>query len=158
MTVEKKKPATERKTKKKTAKKATKRTKTAAQVEHSKKAKALAKYVEFGTVAAACRAVGIGRTTWYYWRTHDKEFDIAVQEAEETVADDLEQAAIARARQGKSDTLMIFLLKGLRPEKYKDRRELDVTHHDDPAETLEKAHERARERARKERTDPSTIH
>lgn len=124
------------------------RTKSTEQVEHQKKGAALKAYVEFGTVTAACRAVGIGRTTWYYWRTHDKEFDIAVREAEEEVADDLEQEAIKRAKEGKSDTLMIFLLKGLRPERYKDRRELDVTHHDDPAETLEKAHKRARERAR----------
>lgn len=145
----------ERKTKKKTRKK----TDSAQRIQHQKKARALKHYVEFGTVTAACRAAGIDRTTWYWWRTHDKDFDIAVKEAEEAVADDLEQEAINRAKEGKSDTLLIFLLKGLRPEKYKERRELDVTHHDDPAETLEKAHQRARERARKGKdADPGTVH
>lgn len=122
--------------------------KKAGHMEHQKKAKALEHFIEFGTVMAACRAVGISRTTWYRWRTEDKQFDIGVQEAQEAVADDLEQEAIKRAKDGKSDTLLIFLLKGLRPEKYREHRELAVMRHVDPARTLEEAHRRAGEKAR----------
>lgn len=95
-----------------------------------------------GNVARACEAVNIGRTAAYEWRKDDEEFSKAWDEAVEAGLDELEQEARRRAFEGTeepvfykgsecgyvrkySDTLMIFLLKGGRPEKYKDRVEQD---------------------------------
>lgn len=70
-------------------------------------------------MTAACRAAGIGRTTWYDWVNEDPEFARALAHAEEEAADSLEAAARQRALNG-SDVMTIFLLKGLRPEKFRD--------------------------------------
>ena len=59
---------------------------------------------------------------WYEWTSKDPEFKAQANEAKESVVDDLEQEAIKRAKDG-SDTLLMFLLKGNKPEKYKERRE-----------------------------------
>ena len=83
-------------------------------------------YREYGTVSAACLAADIGRSTWYRWKKEDAEFAEAVAEAEEDVADSLEKEAIRRAKES-SDTLLIFLLKGHKPEKYKDRVHQDIS-------------------------------
>jgi hypothetical protein len=94
-----------------------------------------------GNVARACRAEGIARQTAYDWKESDREFAQKWKDAVEEGTDDLEQEARRRALTGLqktifykgepigtereySDTLMIFLLKGNRPEKYKDRHEL----------------------------------
>jgi hypothetical protein len=93
-----------------------------------------------GNVARACKAEGIGRSTAYEWRDEDKEFAKRWDEAVDAGTDELEQEARRRAFKGTlkpvfykgskigsireySDTLMIFLLKGNRPEKFKDRVE-----------------------------------
>lgn len=88
-------------------------------MEQHKKA-VLDAFIELGTVYHACKQAGVGRTTWYNWLKDDPEFAEAVSKAEEDVADDLEQEAIKRAKDG-SDTLLIFLLKGHKPEKFKER-------------------------------------
>ena len=80
----------------------------------------LAAYAEYSTVTSACREVGVSRQTWYDWKKQDEKFAEEVGHAEEAVADSLEAEAIRRARDG-SDTLLIFLLKGLRPQRYKER-------------------------------------
>lgn len=94
-----------------------------------------------GNIARACKAEGIGRSTAYEWKEKDKEFSKQWDEAIQDGLDELEQEARRRAFKGLrqavfykgevvgyereySDTLMIFLLKGGRPEKYKDRSEI----------------------------------
>lgn len=107
-----------------------------------KKEKFLKKLVSTGgNVSAACRVIKIGRTTAYDWKKEDSAFALEWDEAIESGTDDLEEEARRRAYKGTrkpvyykgskvgeiqeySDTLMIFLLKGNRPEKYKDRHEL----------------------------------
>lgn len=80
----------------------------------------------FGTVTGACIAAGVDRKTWYNWVRDDETFAEHVASAKEQVADRLEQAAIERATAfiEPSDTLLIFLLKGLRREVYGDKREI----------------------------------
>ncbi|MDR7492165.1 MAG: hypothetical protein QN122_12035 [Armatimonadota bacterium] len=63
-------------------------------------AKALEAYAVTGIVAAACRAAGIHRDTWYYWRDRDERFRLAVAAAREDAADSLEQVALRRATTG----------------------------------------------------------
>jgi hypothetical protein len=92
-----------------------------------RKNKALDAYRKLGTVVAACQAAGVGRRTWYWWRSEDPAFLEAVHEAEDAVADSLEQEAIRRAIDG-SDLLLIFMLKSLKPAKFKDRRYTAAKH------------------------------
>lgn len=96
--------------------------------------------------------VGIGRTTAYDWRADDEDFAKAWDEALEDALDKLELEARRRAHDGLikkkftpkgrpvidpatgeqyyereySDTLLIFLLKGGRPEKYRERYEQKI--------------------------------
>lgn len=94
----------------------------------------LSNLAELGNVRDACRAAGIGRSTAYEWR-QDITFAGAWDAALEEAADALEGEARRRAVEGVeepiyhrgevvghvqrySDTLLIFLLKGLRPERF----------------------------------------
>lgn len=72
------------------------------------------------SVTAASQAAGIGRRTAYNWRNADEEFASAWDDALESGTDALEDEAIRRALDG-SDTLLIFMLKARRPEKFKER-------------------------------------
>ena len=72
-----------------------------------------------GNVRLACHAANVKRITAYHYRDADPEFAQEWTEAEEDACDRLE--AIARQRAEKvSDTLLIFLLKAHRPEKYRE--------------------------------------
>lgn len=70
-------------------------------------------------VRAACQAAKITRETAYDNRKANASFaarwDIAIEDA----CDQLEAAAWLRAK-SRSDTLMIFLLKAHRPDKYRE--------------------------------------
>ncbi|API59627.1 hypothetical protein BSL82_10110 [Tardibacter chloracetimidivorans] len=91
------------------------------------------------SVAKACKAAGIeSRNTVYTWRAEDPDFARRWEEAKKLGADVLEDEAVRRAHDGTeepvfyqgeatgtiqrySDTLLIFLLKGAKPDVYKDR-------------------------------------
>lgn len=92
--------------------------------------KLLAKLAQGYSVTAACQAEGIGRTGYYAWINDDPEFKAQAEAAIEAGTDRLEDVARRRAM-NQSDTLLIFLLKGRRPDKFKDRleskQENDVT-------------------------------
>ena len=93
-----------------------------------------------GNIRAACLAAKISRATFYEHRKADAAFETQVSEALEDAGDILETEAWRRAVKGVlkpvfqqgsrvgsireySDTLLIFLLKGTKPQKYKDRVE-----------------------------------
>ena len=89
----------------------------------------------------ACEAAEVGRSSHYRW-LDDPEYREAFDLAKEDAADILEAEAKRRAVEGVeepagwykgeaggvvrkySDTLLIFLLKGLRPEVYRERMEV----------------------------------
>lgn len=90
-----------------------------------------------GNVSEAARSVGIGRRLWYLCKNSDEKFAEEWESAVEIGTDALEAEARRRAYKGVlepvfykgekcghirrySDTLLIFLLKGARPEKYAD--------------------------------------
>lgn len=105
------------------------------------KARFLLAFAESGNVSSAARTAGVGRSTVYVWQEHDERFLHAYREAEVQAVDALEGEARRRAlgydvktfdAEGNehtvtkySDVLLIFLLKGARPEKYRER--LDIT-------------------------------
>ena len=75
-------------------------------------------------MSAACEAAGYARRSAYEWRAADEAFASTWDEAVEEGTDQLEDAAIKRAKDS-SDTLMIFLLKARRPDKFKDRAKVE---------------------------------
>lgn len=80
---------------------------------------------EGSSVTAACRAVDISTPTAYKWRQEIPEFAAAWEAAIESGTDLLEDEAKRRALKT-SDTLLIFLLKGRRPEKFRDNMKVQV--------------------------------
>ncbi len=94
-----------------------------------------------GVVTRAARAAGVGRTTAYDHYKTDPDFARAWDDALEDACDEMEAEARRRAVEGTekpvyykgevvgtireySDTLLIFLLKANRPEKYRDSFDL----------------------------------
>ena len=87
-----------------------------------KKRAVLAAYVKSGLLIKSCRSAKVDFTSHYYWLKTDPAYVEAFAEAQQMVGDVLEQEAIRRATKAQhaSDVLLIFLLKGIRPEKYRD--------------------------------------
>ena len=92
-------------------------------------------------ITKACDLAGLGRASVYEWREEDDSFAKEWEKALEMGADLLEDEAVRRAKEGVeepvyqggklvghvrkySDTLLIFLLKGAKPQKYSNRMEL----------------------------------
>ena len=113
----------------------------------------LAALGELGNVTAAARSVGVSRATHYLWLDDDPDYGKAAAVALDQAADLLEAEARRRAVEGVtrpvlhkgeqvmidrgdgagpvpliehaySDTLLIFLLKGERPGKFRERFDL----------------------------------
>lgn len=104
------------------------------------------KFVEIlsktSNVSEAAKSVGMSRTAVYHARELDKAFALAWDDAVETGLDALEREAIRRGMEGVeepvfyegvevarvrkySDTLLIFMLKGGRPAKYRDNQMIE---------------------------------
>ncbi len=99
-----------------------------------------------GNISEASRNVGMNRITYYRWKWDSPaEVEEATNIARDIFADRLESEARRRAIEGVeepvffqgekvgsklkySDTLLIFLMKGERPEKYAERS-LNLHHH-----------------------------
>jgi hypothetical protein len=100
----------------------------------------LEEFRKHGNVSQACRATDVPRRVCYRWKEEDEAFVADWEEAKADAGDTLEEEARRRAVDGTlkpvwhkgefvgsvrefSDTLLIFLLKGAKPNKYKDRWE-----------------------------------
>ena len=109
-----------------------------------------------GNVRASCQAAGITRDAAYKARQSSPEFAVQWDEALEDAVDTLEAAAWTRARDGVqridpimyqgqkvaekvireySDSLMTLLLKAHRPERYRERFDIEIKGAKDRAET-----------------------
>lgn len=104
---------------------------------------------ESGNVSTAAAAAGIERSTAYDRRNNHPAFAALWDDAMDEAADHLESEARRRALEGwdepvygrvakdtdgqiglvrkYSDSLMALLLKGAKPEKYRERQQVDVT-------------------------------
>lgn len=102
------------------------------------KEKFLQAYAQTGNVSAAAKLAEVARRTHYEWLERDTRYAARFAEAVDEAADRLETEARRRAVSGVSepvfykgekvgamqkysDVLLIFLLKGARPEKYAER-------------------------------------
>lgn len=104
-------------------------------------AKFLALFSETANITLSCKAAGVARSTMYVWLEKDVEFDFLYHQAEKAADDALEAEALRRAVEGVerriphfyegevcgetirteySDTLLIFLMKGRMPDKYRE--------------------------------------
>jgi len=96
-------------------------------------------YAKIATITGACAATQIGRRTHYHWM-RDAAYKARWHEADTEATERLEQEARRRAMVGTekpvfykgqvcghireySDVLLIFLLKGRKPEVYRERYE-----------------------------------
>ena len=93
-------------------------------IEHHKRKAFLIAYAQCGTLKGAAEAAGIGRTVHYNWLGQD-DYAEAFTVADRMAGKSLEDEAVKRAFDG-SDTLLIFLLKGAMPDKYKDRQHIQT--------------------------------
>jgi hypothetical protein len=126
-------------------------------IRHPKKRAYLKALEQVGAITVASDSAGINRDTPQDWRRKDEEFARLEQQALDSFADHLEAEAVRRARAGilkkrfdgkgnpiidpatgeqyiereYSDTMLIFLLKGVRPEKYRDKHEVRITRSDE---------------------------
>lgn len=71
-------------------------------------------------VTLSAKGAGISRITAYEWRNTNAEFAALWNDALQQAIELLEAEAWQRARK-QSDTLMIFLLKAHKPEKYREQ-------------------------------------
>ena len=109
-----------------------------------RKAAFLKAFPEIGTLTGTAKTLGFAIRSHYLWMERDEEYAAAFQEAKLAAAERLELEATRRAVDGVdepvwykgekvghqkkySDTLLIFLLKGAMPEKYKERFEHSTT-------------------------------
>ena len=90
------------------------------------KEKFLTRLRENPNISAASRAANIDRQTAYNWREIDPEFKAAWEDALEQAVDDLEEKAWNRAADT-SDRMMEIMLKAHRPDKYVEKRRLELT-------------------------------
>ena len=86
-------------------------------------------------MTAACKGAGITREMAYVHKKAMPDFAAAWEDAKEAAIEILEAEAWQRARK-QSDTLMIFLLKSYKPEKYKERTEVDLTSNGKPSDAI----------------------
>jgi len=145
----------------------------------------LEKLAEHGNITAAAKAAVVDRKTIYKHRANDPKFAEAWDDAIDTAIDRLEMELLKRAAVGekrvrtetvtdadgkvvstkrieetvKSDTLLIFQLKALRPEKYRDNfnlgqmvAELAASRDQEPADEPPAGAEKAPRRGRRPRS------
>ena len=110
-------------------------------VTQEKKDKFLAALAQTGNVSLACRSIAIVNRTIYEHRAKDPAFREAWDDALEEFADRVEAEIVRRGLAGyekpivyqgkvtgtvteKSDTLLIFLAKALRPEKFRENYDM----------------------------------
>lgn len=105
----------------------------------------LACFREMGVVSRACEAADVGRSTHYGWMDRTPAYKLAVEAAHEDAIDSMVAEGWRRAVKGVrkpvgwykgvaggkvreySDNLLMFLLKGARPETYRERVEVSGT-------------------------------
>jgi hypothetical protein len=94
---------------------------------HPQKRAFLLAYIECFQVTKAARHAGSSHQTHYYWVNHDPVYAQAFEVAKQLAIEGLEEVAVKRARDEDrpSDVLLMFLLKGNLPDKYKDRFQVE---------------------------------
>lgn len=113
-------------------------------IRHPKKRAFLAAYSECCRVGEAAKLAGIDRDRHYEWLRDDSDYRDTFEATKELVCQQLEDEAVRRAREGVdepvfyqgeecgtirrySDTLLIFIMKGAMPAKYRENRSIELS-------------------------------
>lgn len=83
-------------------------------------------YRKSGNVSLSASGCGINRSTVYERRKAHPDFAQRMDEVREEAIEVLEDAAWKRAKKS-SDTLLIFLLKSLKPDMYRETQRHELT-------------------------------
>lgn len=87
------------------------------QILHPKKLEFIELYRQTkGFISDITRAIGVSRQTYYDWLDNDKEFAMAVADAEAEINDEMKQLLIHKAQGDSDTTALIFWLKNKHPE------------------------------------------
>ena len=123
--------------KKRKAKKALEKVRLFPGIKNPRQRAFLAAFVETGGIARAAKLSGVSWSAHYQWKRNDRnylaQFDLATEMTADRAEDELHRRAIDGydkpvTYKGEirgwyrdfSDTCLIFMLKGLRPEKYRE--------------------------------------
>lgn len=98
-------------------------------------------YAQCGRVHEACRAAGINHNTHYRKLQSDPEYRAAVERAEQSVAQQVEDKVFDLAMDGELQAAIV-LLKRFRPQLYRERASLDVSGEIDLVTALSNARNR----------------
>lgn len=79
-----------------------------------------------GNISETCRSIGIDRRTWYDRLALNPRFNEKMKAVDEGLIDWAESQLKMNISQGK-ETSLIFFLKNMKPEVWKDRHEMDFT-------------------------------
>lgn len=77
------------------------------------------------SIAAACKAEGIARSTYYEW-IKEEPFKSLVLDALEDGTDKIEDVARSRALEG-DHAMITLILRARRPDKYRERADLNLS-------------------------------
>jgi len=102
-------------------------------------------FAEVGTIREACRQANVGRRTHYDWIAADPAYRAAFEDAKEDAVDGLVEECRRRARDGVeepvfylgqqvgairkySDPMLMFLIRGWRPDTYREQWKGELSH------------------------------
>jgi len=91
-----------------------------------RKAKFLEEFGKHGFINRASTAAGLHRDTVLEWRENDADFDVKFRACNDNITEDLESLLHRRAHSDISATALIFALKARAPEKYTERRKIEL--------------------------------
>jgi hypothetical protein len=94
--------------------------------EHHKKAMIEALEKSLGVVTAACKSVGIGRTTHYMWLDQDPEYKREVEEISDVALDFAETHLHKQIKDGSSTSTIFYLKTKGKKRGYIERQEVDL--------------------------------
>jgi hypothetical protein len=108
-------------------------------IRHPKKRAVLKAIAKCFGVRRACAVAGVHHSTYYDWQHSDPAFATEVTEAREHYIEWLEQRLDEMATDEKKPNVlaMIFRLKALRPEVYRERHEITLTRQEREARIAE---------------------
>jgi hypothetical protein len=95
--------------------------------EQHKKAMLDALEKSLGVVTAACKSVGIGRTTHYLWMDTDPEYKKAVNDISDVAIDFAESQLHKQIKDGNSTATIFFLKTKGKSRGYVERQEIHNT-------------------------------
>tara|TARA_R110002167_G_scaffold109315_2_gene278681 strand:- start:6648 stop:6998 length:351 start_codon:yes stop_codon:yes gene_type:complete len=100
---------------------------------HIKKEKVLEALEQaLGVVTFACKAAGVGRSTFYKWMKEDEEFAKKVKDIEGVALDFVESQLFAQIKDHSTAATIFYLKTKGRKRGYWEKQQMDITTDDEP--------------------------